>query len=113
MISGNRFITPQAVSLNMKTSVRHRLNSYATQRGWEHAHQGRFRYEKDGYELYFFNKDGGFELTVRNPETMERESVFEVRDNDICTASPAYVALLMYILENVEMVVSEHENYGN
>lgn len=69
--------------------------------GWSSPGGPRDRLEKDGYEIYF-HKDG-FELTVRNPETMEREIVFEYRHE---RSSPLYAAILLYTIENVETVVT-------
>jgi len=93
----------------MNQTVKKIVDISADAHGWDRASpRGAIqRYEKDGYEVYFFRQDDGFELTIRNPETMERQTMLEVRDENICTTSPAYVALLEHVLRNAENIVSE------
>lgn len=91
----------------MHNAVSSRVNVSADAYGWNSARQGRDRYEKDGYEIYFFSKNDGFELTIRDPETRERKSVFEIRSEDVPTGSPLYVALLEHVLMNAENIVAQ------
>jgi hypothetical protein len=91
----------------MNSVVNSRVIVTADAYGWSSSNHGRDFFEKDGYEIYFFNLDDGFELTVRNPESMERETIVEIRDDDIDTSSPLYVAALEHILMNAENIVSE------
>lgn len=93
----------------MNRTVKRIVDISADAHGWDSARHGRDRYEKDGYEVYFFEQNDGFELTIRNPETMERETILEVRDEDICTTSPAYVALLEHVLRNAEQICSTEQ----
>jgi hypothetical protein len=60
---------------------------------------------KDGFEIYFFEQNDGFELTIRNPDTLERETILEVRSDDIPTLSPHYIGVVMYVMENAEEMV--------
>ncbi len=90
----------------MNQTVKQIVDISADAHGWDSAYSGRDRYEKDGYEVYFFSQNDGFELTIRNPETKEREAILEVRDEDVCTTSPAYVALLEHVLRNAEQICS-------
>jgi len=94
----------------MKSPVKSRVRVSADYYDWNYTRRGRETYEKDGYEIYFFSKDDGFELTTRDPETKERKSVVEIRDSDICTSSPLYVAILEYVLKNAESIVSNNES---
>jgi len=72
--------------------------------GWSRTNVG---FEKDGYEIYLI-PDGGFELTVRDPETGEREAVFKREDID--HKQPLTVAFMCYLLENAEHIaVSERQ----
>lgn len=93
----------------MNRTVKRIVDVSADAHGWDSAYAGRDRYEKDGYEIYFFSQDDGFELTIRDPETRERRTVFEVRDDDVCTTSPAYVALLEHVLMNAEEICSNEQ----
>lgn len=93
--------------VDMHNAVKSRVSVSADAYGWNSARHGRDRYEKDGYEVYFFSKNDGFELTIRDPETRERKTVFEVRDDDVDTSSPLYVALLEHVLMNAENIVSQ------
>jgi len=90
----------------MNQTVKRIIDISADAYGWDSARHGRDRYEKDGYEVYFFEQNDGFELTIRNPDTMERETILEVRDEDLCTTSPAYVAILEHVLRNAEEICS-------
>lgn len=90
----------------MNSTVRERVDSYADASGWNWTRRGRLIYEKDGYEVYFFSQNDGFELTVRNPETREREAVLEIRDNEVDTSSPLYIAILEHVLKNAETIVA-------
>jgi len=90
----------------MNQTVKQIVDISAEHYGWDSFYNGRDRYEKDGYEIYFFEQNDGFELTIRDPETMERKTILEVRDEDLCTASPAYVAILEYVLRNAEEICS-------
>lgn len=87
----------------MRNFIVPRLRDAAEANGWSFRNKGHARLEKDGYEIYFGNTDG-FELTVRDPETMDREIVFEQRGSGV--GSPLYVATLLYIIRHVEEVVS-------
>lgn len=107
MDSADRFMSVQYESLDMHNAVKSRVSVSADAYGWDSARHGRDRYEKDGYEVYFFSKNDGFELTIRDPETRERKTVFEVRDEDVDTSSPLYVALLEHVLMNAENIVSQ------
>lgn len=91
----------------MKPSVKKRVDISAEAYGWDSTFRGRDLYQRDGYEIYVFSKDDGFELTIRNPETMERETILEVRSDDIPTSSPAYVATVEHVMKNVEEIASE------
>jgi hypothetical protein len=91
----------------MRKPVSRRVDVSASAYGWDTSYTGREIYQKDGYEIYFFQRNEGFELTIRDPETRERETVLEVRDDEICTASPAYVALLEHTIKNAENIVAE------
>jgi len=90
----------------MNRTVKKIVDISADAYGWDSARHGRDRYEKDGYEIYFFSQNDGFELTIRDPETTERKTVLEVRDDDLCTTSPAYVSLLGHVLKNAESICS-------
>lgn len=90
----------------MRTQVKRIVDSSAKKCGWSTNARGRDFYEKDGYEIYFFPQNGGFELTVRNPDTTERETILQILNTDVCTASPLYVAILEHVLENAEKIVS-------
>lgn len=59
---------------------------------------------KDGYELYF-PKDSHFELTIKPEGSDEREKVFAYENNS--SISPKYIAILEYIVENVEEATNE------
>lgn len=95
----------------MNRTVKRRVDISADAYGWDSAHAGRDRYDKDGYEVYFFSKNDGFELTVRDPDTRERKTIIEVRDEDVCTTSPAYVALLEHVLMNAEKICSRRQHW--
>lgn len=58
---------------------------------------------KDGYEVYLTGN--GFELTMRNPETTEREVLFTVEQHD--PYSPHLLGALLYVLCNVETVARQ------
>lgn len=88
----------------MREPVLQKIRPVATNAGWKYAGRGRDRFEKDGYEIYF-QADDGFEVTIRDPETMERRAVYEHRGSEI--HSPFYVACLQHIITNVETFVSE------
>jgi hypothetical protein len=90
----------------MHNAVKSRIRISADAYGWDHSRHGREIYQKDGYEIYFFSQNDGFELTIRDPESQERRAVFEIRDEDIDTASPLYVAMLEHVLKNAEQIVS-------
>lgn len=81
----------------------------AEQSGWNFQYQAK-RLEKDGYEIYFFD-DGRFELTMRDPETTERVTVYEYNENNV--HSPLYVAIIIYIVENVERVALDKNGKDN
>lgn len=100
------FIWVEFVHFDMNSTIRERVDPYANANGWSWTRRGRLIYEKDGYEVYVFSKNDGFELTIKNPETMERETIIEVRNDDIDTSSPLYVAILEYVLENAETIVA-------
>jgi hypothetical protein len=97
-------MTVQDVFVIMSQPVLTRVRSVATDNGWEYHNRARDRFEKDGYEIYF-QGDDGFEVTIRDPESMERRAVYEHRGQDV--HSPFYIACLQYIVENVEQFVSE------
>lgn len=88
----------------MNEAVRKRVDIHAKTYGWNSARMGREFYDKDGYEVYFFDQDDGFELTVKNPETQERQTVLEVRGDEVDTSSPLYVAILEHVLMNAESI---------
>lgn len=98
--------------LDMHSAVKSRIGISAEAYGWSTAYHGRDRYEKDGYEVYLFDQNDGFELTIRDPETMERKTIFEVRDDDVDTASPLYVALLEHTLMNAETIAANYSDNG-
>lgn len=70
--------------------------------GW---HETRVGFEKDGYEIYLM-RDGGLELTVRDPESGEREPI--VRREDLGHKQPLAVAIVCHLLENAEDIVVSH-----
>lgn len=92
----------------MRRAVKSRVDHLANEYGWTLSYKGRDIYQKDGYEVYMFSRNNGFELTRRNPETSERETILEVRNSDVCTSSPEYIALLKYVLENAENIVANN-----
>jgi hypothetical protein len=92
---------------SMNKFISNLINPVRQNNGWNRYSQGRNRLEKHGFEIYFHNNDG-FELTIRDPDTMERRVVYENRGPDV--HSPLYTAILLHILENVEQVVKECES---
>lgn len=97
----------------MRNTVEKIVSITADHQGWDKQYAGRNYFTKSGYEVFFYDQNDGFELTIRNPETSERETMFEVRDSDISTASPLYVALVEYVFMNAENIVSEVQNGDN
>lgn len=90
--------------------IKRRMREFADTAGWKFSRKGNERYEKDGYEIYFFDGNKGFELTTRNPETRKRETVLRVSGDKIDTTSPLYAAAVEHVLINAETIVSKHSN---
>lgn len=80
------------------------INAAINRNGWRIDRGNAPRIEKDGYEIYLYRDGSGVELTVRDPETMDREIVIEKRCTDYRT--PMFVGLLIYLLDNFELVVN-------
>lgn len=78
---------------------------FARENSWTVHDSGRWRLEKDGYEIYFMTT-GGYELTIRDPETTNRRAVFERRHKNV--ESPLDVAILLYVISHPEEIVSKY-----
>jgi hypothetical protein len=94
----------------MRNTVERIVSITAENQGWDKQYAGREYFTKLGYEVFFYKSNDGFALTIRNPETSEREAVFDVLDRDISTSSPLYVALVEHVFTNAENIVSEVQN---
>lgn len=90
----------------MRQPVKRRLKDHTDHYGWHWTKIGRLALEKSGYEIYFFAQHDGFELTVRDPDTRERKTIFEVRDTDVPTESPLYVAILEHTMMKAEEIAA-------
>lgn len=89
----------------MEKLISEKVMPISEDNGWRHQTVGsRDRFKKDGYEVWF-PTEGGFELTIVDPETGERKIIF--RHDEFRT--PLSKAVLIYILENAETVVSQCE----
>lgn len=94
----------------MNQSVGNRIRPVARENGWgdptspSRSRGSLSRMEKDGYEIYFLDNTS-FELTIRDPETMNREAVLTYESDN--GESPSFVALIRYIIKNAENIVSE------
>jgi len=94
----------ESVLPDMNDEIWEFISPIARNNSWTVHDRGQLRLEKDGYEIYI-HETGGYELTIRDPETQERRAVFERRGIDF--HSPLHVAILIYIIQNPEEVVNE------
>lgn len=96
----------------MRRHIIEKASNVAEENGWNLTRHGRTFFEKDGYRVFMFRRNDGFELNFRNPETMERETILEIRDGKhTSTASPLYVAAVQNVLEEAEQIVVENTDY--
>jgi hypothetical protein len=96
----------------MRRHVTEKASEVAKQNGWKLNSHGRRFFEKDGYRVFMFKHHDGFELNFRNPETMERETILQIRDGKhTSTASPLYVAAVQNVLKEAETIVAENTDY--
>jgi len=101
----------KAELLNGKLGVpalQSRIHEWAKDSGWERVEGNRFCYQKDGYEVYFFQGGSGLELTVRDEKTMTRSQVLSITKDEICITSPLYIAFIEHILQNAETISAKH-----
>jgi hypothetical protein len=96
----------------MYKPVQKRITISCDAHGWDRNsfNHGRRIFKKDGYEVYFFHENDGFELNIRDPDDQTREQILEVRDENINTFSPLYVAILEHVLKNAEQICSKQQN---
>lgn len=85
-------------------SRREPLRQLAKQNGWSVSSDRLI--EKTGYEM-FFHYDGSFEVAVRDPDTTENEVIFETPMHE---SHPAYHALVLYLIENIEKELVQYCN---
>lgn len=88
---GHESLTMRSQSILGRRSMR----ELAKQNGWSVSDR---LIEKDGYEI-FFHTDGMLEVAIRNPETTEKEAILT---SPMHESHPAYHALVLYLIENVE-----------
>lgn len=95
--------------MNQNDLVSELIKPVAKRNGWDWSSlfsYNRGRLEKDGYEIWFFNDEAGFELTIENPESSGRKTIFKEKRN---TSYALYVASLIYVLEHAEQMVAQCE----
>ena len=83
---------------------------FAQENGWRHSNSNPKIYKKDGYELYIQMGEPVLGLSIRDPDTRERESVLSVT---VDPSSPLFVALLQHMIEHAESIVHKYQNNEN